>query len=180
MEALRHLRADFASAQREGERAETEAADKRAAAEGRDAARLRPTVRAVRLAAPGGVAAESLTIAPGDELSVHVEIVAPDGLDDWVFGLGFTGPLGQSVFDTNSHLLGVTLPPFRGVRTFVVRLGGLWLGEGRYTGYAAVAGTNLIEMHRLQDGAELVVEADGRAVGTLYASATIELPDPPD
>ncbi len=128
-------------------------------------------VSAVRLL--GGDGAPVRTLVPGGDLVVSVEVSAPDGLADWMLGIGIDTPLGQSVYGTNTKMMGVTMPPLRGTRSFSIRLPGVWLGEGQYSVHGAVAALSGVEIDRRVDAVTFTVEADGRSVGYVHTAPTL-------
>jgi ABC-2 type transport system ATP-binding protein len=160
VDALRYLRADY----------EVTRAQDRARERGAEAAREAGAhVGAVTLAGRDG---EPLTMLhPGDDLFLHIQVDAPQRLDDWVLGIGVDTALGQPVFGTNTKLMGVHLPPLTGTRQFTIRIPGLQLGEGSYSVHAALAEPSGAELDRLIDAAQFRVEADGTAIGFVYARA---------
>jgi ABC-2 type transport system ATP-binding protein len=129
------------------------------------------SVQSVRLS--DGRGAPVTTLAPGSDLVVAVEVSAPDGLSDWMLGIGIDTPLGQAVFGTNTQLMGLTMPPLQGTRTFEIALPGLWLGEGQYSVHGALAANSGIEIDRRSEAATFTVEAAGRSVGYVHAEPTL-------
>ncbi|WNB86310.1 Wzt carbohydrate-binding domain-containing protein [Cellulomonas sp. ATA003] len=106
---------------------------------------------------------------PGTSLTLAVTLDADEPLADPVLGVGIDTPLGQSIFGTNTKLLGQRLPPVHGRATFHFRLNDLRLGEGSYMVHGAVADQAGIELHRLRDAASFAVRADGATVGHVWA-----------
>ncbi|NTW38272.1 MAG: ABC transporter ATP-binding protein [Cellulomonadaceae bacterium] len=164
LESLRVLRADFEQSRREDQakmQATAEAAD--------DAPPLtRTRVTSVAVSTAGRASGESVTIAPGTDVVVTVGVESDVPVDDAFIGIAVNNPLGQSVFGTNTRLMGVSLPPLIGSRSFEFRLPHVGLGEGSYTIDAAVSLPTGHEAHRLVEGAGLVVEASGRTVGYVH------------
>ena len=141
-ESLRVLRAEIEAVraeEREHEREREVQAEQRPVA----------TIGDVRLLDPAGRPVTSLR--PGGDLVLQVEVHAPDGLDDWILGVGIDTPLGQPVYGTNTKLMGVDLPPLRGSQRFSVTLPSLWLGEGQYSVHGALARTSGVEIDRRAD-----------------------------
>ena len=157
LDALRVLRADFEEARRE-EVAKTQD-------EGLSGATTRVTAITV---ATDGEPGRSVTIKPGTDVSVRVRVESDSPLEDWFLGIAVNTPLGQSVFGTNTRLMSVSLPRLSGPAEFEFRLPRVELGEGSYTIDAAVSLPNGTEAHRLVEGASIVVEASGRAVGFVH------------
>ncbi len=129
------------------------------------------TVGSVRLLDSTGAPVK--TVRPGRDLTVSVEVCAPEGLTDWVLGIGIDTTLGQSVYGTNTRLMGLTMPPVSGTRTFAIRLPGVWLGEGQYAVHGALAAVSGVEIDRRADAVTFTVEADGRSVGYLHAEPVL-------
>ena len=124
-------------------------------------------VTAVTVAA-GGAPSTRVSIRPGEDVVVQVRVETDEPLDDWFLGMAINTPLGQSVFGTNTKLMGITLPRITREAEFQFRLPRVELGEGDYSIDAAISLESGIEMHRLVEGARIVVEASGRAVGFLH------------
>ncbi|HEY0188609.1 MAG TPA: ABC transporter ATP-binding protein [Cellulomonas sp.] len=182
-EALRVLRDDFEEARqaditRAQERAEAAAAAAAEAVAAGDGSEEPVEVPGVPAVAPPprarivGVTATTPEGAgemrPGEDVVVRVRVQADQPLEDWVLGFGIDTPLGQSVFGTNTRLLDLRLPRVVGPATFEFRLPALALGEGSYTVHGAIAAKSGLEIHRLVEGARLVVVADGRTVGQIH------------
>jgi ABC-2 type transport system ATP-binding protein len=128
-------------------------------------------VTAVRvLDADGAVVSE---LAPGSDIRVQVDVEAASTLRDWVLGIGIDTPSGQSLYGTNTQLLGERMPAFSGRRTFELQLRNVGLGAGQYQMHGALAVWSGPEIHRLPQAATFNVEADGRSVGLLGASPTL-------
>jgi ABC-2 type transport system ATP-binding protein len=104
---------------------------------------------------------------PGGDLTIEVDVETKAPLDDWVVGVGIDTPSGQNVFGTNTHLLGVRLPPLDGKGTYEVRLRNVFLGAGQYSIHGAIAVWLGPEIHRLSQAATFSVVSDGRSVGLL-------------
>ena len=108
-------------------------------------------------------------VSPGDDLRLEVAVDADSALEDWVLGISINTPSGQSIYGTNTQLLGERMPTLRGRRTFEVRLRNVSLGAGQYEVQGAVAVWSGPEIHRLSQGASFSVTGDGRSVGFLGA-----------
>jgi ABC-type polysaccharide/polyol phosphate transport system ATPase subunit len=158
-DALRLLRADFETV-REEER-ERERSSERATTH---VARARVT--AVSVVDDSG--ARIAAMKPGGDIVIRVDVDAANELSDWILGIGIDTPLGQAVYGTNTKLLGLRMPTFRGRRQFAVRLPSLWLGEGQYMVHGAIAERSGVEIHRLPDAASFAVESDGHSVGYIH------------
>ena len=113
------------------------------------------------------------TVRPGRDLTVSVEVCAPEGLTDWVLGIGIDTVLGQSVYGTNTKLMGLTMPPLSGTRTYAIRLPGVWLGEGQYSVHGALAESSGVEIDRRPEAVTFTVEADGHSIGYLHTEPVL-------
>ncbi|MCZ2823771.1 MULTISPECIES: ABC transporter ATP-binding protein [unclassified Modestobacter] len=129
------------------------------------------TVTAVRLIGDDG--SPITQIAPGDDLRVQVDVEAASTLDDWVLGVGIDTPSGQSLYGTNTQLMGTRMPPLTGRGTFEVQLRNVWLGGGQYEVHGALAVWAGPEIHRLPQAASFSVTTDGRSVGFLGAEPSL-------
>ncbi|MCG2798733.1 MAG: ABC transporter ATP-binding protein [Cellulomonas sp.] len=167
IDALRVLRDDFAEIEREDlarGQAEHHGTTSRPAAE----------VTAVRVAVRGEVV-DSATITPGEDLDVHIQIACNEPLDaGWILGVGIDTALGQPVFGTNSRLLDMPMTSLDRSRTFRYHLRDVALGEGSYWVAAGILDSTGTRVHRLDQGARLVVESSGRSVGFVDIGATLD------
>lgn len=161
-EALKVLRAEFEA---------TRMTDRDRERERQPEAPPAAQVTAVRLL--DGAGRPVTTVPPGGDLVFSVDVSAPSGLSDWMLGIGIDTPLGQAVYGTNTRLMGVSLPPMSGDRTFEITLAGIWLGEGQYSVHGAVAALSGVEIDRRPDAVFFTVEADGHSVGYVYARAVL-------
>lgn len=112
-------------------------------------------------------------IGTGDPLRVRVTIEAPAPLDDWILGFGFDAGNGQTIYGTNSKLLGVTLPAVHGTATFEFDVPAAHLGEGAYTVHGAIADGSGAELHRLREAARLTVTTAGQEIGFVSLGARL-------
>ncbi|MCW2527527.1 MAG: transporter related protein [Pseudonocardiales bacterium] len=166
-DSLKVLRAEFEITREEDREREQENAQTRRPAAAR--------VVATRLQGKDGRLITEVT--PGQDAVVSVTVDAPQGLSDWMLGVGIDTTFGQLVFGTNTKMLGIPMPSFTGVRTFEVDLPALWLGEGQYTLHGAVAAMSGVEIHRLADAQTFLADTGGRSVGYLHAAAAIDNPE---
>jgi len=160
--AARTLREDFEVARQAEQKVEQAAEPHRQA-----------TVTAVRLLGSDGSAVKE--VAPGDDLRVQVDIEAVGTLEDWVLGIGIDTPSGQSIYGTNTQLMGTRMDSLRGRGTFEVRLRNVNLGGGQYQVHGALAVWAGPEIHRLPQAAAFTVESDGRSIGFIGADPSLVL-----
>jgi ABC-2 type transport system ATP-binding protein len=113
---------------------------------------------------------------PDEDLVLRVTVEADEPLDDWVLGVGIDTPTGQSIFGTNTQLMGLRMDRLVGQRQFDVRLSGLRLGEGQYHVHGALAEWDGPAFTVLQAAARLEVDGNGQAVGPVGV-AGIEVED---
>ena len=170
LEALRVLRDDFDATRREdverAQKADTDEPEQRSGPKTR--------VTSMRVSA-GGSSGTTAVIQPGDDVTVAVDIETDTPLERWFLGIAINTPLGQSVFGTNTRLMGIDLPRVSRQASFQFRLPAVALGEGDYTIDAAVALENGLEVHRLVGGARVVVHATGNAVGFVHMEPSFSL-----
>ena len=180
-EALRHLRADFQIIRQEEidrERANSIAAAAAAAPilaidEPGSEPTIAPEPEAPAVAGGRvlGVTLRSAdgklinSIRPGDEMLVTVEVDIEGTVQSGIIGIGIDSSMGQTVFGTNTRMMGVTLPPMSGRTSFTFRLPSVSLGEGEYTILAAVHRDGGMEMHRLRPGVAFSVHGAGQSIG---------------
>jgi ABC-2 type transport system ATP-binding protein len=109
----------------------------------------------------------------GAPLTVRVHVHADELLEDWILGFGIETAVGQSIYGTNSKLLGVHLPALRGALAFDFTIPATDIGEGIYTFIGAVSTQTGVELHRLLEGASLSVAAEGREVGFVHLRTSL-------
>ncbi len=178
MEALRHLRADFQTMrQDEIDRDRATAAAAVAAVAGVQAGDATlAALPAPALIAGGRVVRVTLTsadgqptnsITSGDDMAVTIEVEVDGTVRDGVIGLGIDSSMGQTVYGTNTKMMGLKLPAITGGTAFTFRLPSVRLNEGAYSVIGALAREGGVEMHRFQPGTPLSVRADRHSVGFL-------------
>ena len=164
VDALRHLRADFEVMRQEDITREAQAAHEPVPVS--EAAVV--AVRAVeRTGAP------LVSLRPGDDVQVEVDVDVRGSLPGAVVGFAVESTLGQVVYGTNTRLMNLAVPTLAGPSTFTFRLPNLALGEGQYSVTAAIGRANGIEIHRLPQGATFSVHASGRGVGFLEVDTAL-------
>jgi len=112
-------------------------------------------------------------VRAGEPLTVRVHVQADEPLEQWILGFGIATSVGQSIYGTNSKLLGVPLPPLRGAMAYDFTIPAMDVGEGAYTFNGAVAIQTGAEVHRLLEGASLAVVADGRETGFVHLRTSL-------
>ena len=119
-----------------------------------------------------GVADTKAIVEPGADIiiTVHVETDAP--LERWSLGIAINSPLGQSIFGTNTRMMGIALPTVTKAAQFQFLLPAVSLGEGDFSIDAAISLDNGMEAHRLVGGARLVVHTSGSTVGFVHMVPT--------
>jgi len=109
----------------------------------------------------------------GAPLTVRVHVRANEPLEDWILGFGIQTAVGQSIYGTNSKLMGVPLPALRGALAYDFTIPATDIGEGAYTFIAAVGSRTGAEIHRLIEGPSLTVTADGRETGFVHLRTSL-------
>jgi ABC-2 type transport system ATP-binding protein len=112
-------------------------------------------------------------IRVGDPVTVRVHLRAEEPLDDWILGFGIETSVGQTIYGTNSKLLGVQLPVLSGTLAYDFTIPATDVGEGSYSFHGAIADQTGAEVHRLLEGASLMVSADGRETGFIHLRTTL-------
>ncbi|WP_372594279.1 ABC transporter ATP-binding protein [Actinotalea sp.] len=106
-------------------------------------------------------------------LTVRVHVSSRDRLEGWIVGFGLETSSGQTIYGTNSRLLGVSLPAVTGQAAFDFSIARFCVGEGSYTVHGAVADSTGAELHRLVEGTSVRVAANGSEVGVVHLGATL-------
>jgi ABC-2 type transport system ATP-binding protein len=118
-----------------------------------------------------GVPVEEVPV--GAPLTVGVHVRADEPLENWILGFGIETTVGQSIYGTNSKLLGVHLPELNGALAYDFTIPATDIGEGSYTFNGAIANQAGAELHRLIEGASLNVAADGRETGFVHLRTSL-------
>lgn len=71
-------------------------------------------------------------LMPGERLDLVVDVRTDEPIIKPVLSIEVADRLGNLVFGTDTHMLGVELDPITGARTITVRLERLWLLDGEY------------------------------------------------
>jgi ABC-2 type transport system ATP-binding protein len=109
----------------------------------------------------------------GAPLTVRLHVLAEEPMEDWILGFGIATSVGQTIYGTNSKLLGVHLPVLRGALAYDFTIPATDIGEGAYTFHGAIASQTGAEVHRLLEGASLTVAADGREIGFVHLRTSL-------
>jgi ABC-2 type transport system ATP-binding protein len=109
----------------------------------------------------------------GAPLTIRMHVDADQPLEEWILGFAINTSAGQTIYGTNSKLLGVHLPALRGPRAFDFTIPATDIGEGAYTFHGAISSRTGAELHRLLDGASLMVAADGRETGFVHLRTSL-------
>jgi ABC-2 type transport system ATP-binding protein len=105
------------------------------------------------------------TIAPADAITVRITVESRQQLENWILGLGFDSATGQVIYGTNSRLMNVQLDPLTGTAHYDFDIPRTALGEGTYSISGAVADRAGAELHRMREGAWIVVAGGGTEIG---------------
>ena len=109
----------------------------------------------------------------GVPLTIRMHVEADEPLEDWILGFAINTSAGQTIYGTNSKLLGVHLPALRGPQAYDFTIPATDVGEGAYTFHGAISSRTGAELHRLLDGASLMVAADGRETGFVHLRTSL-------
>jgi ABC-2 type transport system ATP-binding protein len=110
-------------------------------------------------------------IPVGAPLTVRVHVRADEPLEDWILGIAIQTAVGQTIYGTNSKLLGVHLDTLSGAMAYDFLIPATDIGEGSYT-FCAASQTGA-ELHRLIEGASLTVTANGRETGFVHLRTSL-------
>ena len=119
----------------------------------------------------GGVPVEEVPV--GAPLTVRVHVRADEPLENWILGFGIETAVGQSIYGTNSKLLGVHLPALNGALAYDFTIPATDIGEGSYMFHGAIANEAGAEVHKLLEGASLNVAAEGRETGFVHLRTSL-------
>lgn len=116
-------------------------------------------------------------LAPGDPLRIEIDIEATERVEDWSVGIALTNHADQIAFGTNSHLLGITLPPLLGTTTVRYELPAVPLAEDTYHVTAAVHPVSGAEWHRVDRARPFRVFGGVHQDGVAAISPVVSVPD---
>jgi len=163
-DALRVLRSEF-------EQSRHDDIERQQAADQHDSPEIpRAHIEGIEVLSSGTLVRE---VPVGAPLTVRVHVRAEEPLEDWILGFGIETSVGQTIYGTNSKLLGVHLPVLRGVESYDFTIPAADIGEGAYTFHGAIAIQTGAEVHRLLQGASLTVAADGRETGFIHLRTSL-------
>jgi len=163
-DALRVLRSEF-------EQSRHDDIERQQAADQHDSPEIpRAHIEGIEVFSSGTLVRE---VPVGAPLTVRVHVRAEEPLEDWILGFGIETSVGQTIYGTNSKLLGVHLPVLRGVESYDFTIPATDIGEGAYTFHGAIASQTGAEVHRLLQGASLIVAADGRETGFIHLRTSL-------
>lgn len=114
-------------------------------------------------------------LAPGDAMTIEVDVEAANPVDDWVVGIALLNHADLVAYGVNSDLLGVELGPLSGRRTVRFRLPSLPLAEDTYHLTVAVHPKVGPEWHRLDRVRAFRVLSSKRQDGVVYVDPELEL-----
>ena len=168
-DALRVLRSEFEQTRQE------DIERQRATAEvSHEPETPRAEVESIELLSEGRPVSE---VAVGAPLTVRINVRADQPLSDWILGFGIATATGQSIYGTNSKLLGVQLPALVGSASYDFEIPHTHIGEGSHTLHGAIAGQTGAEIHRLIEAATLAVLSEGRETGFVHLQPSLQLGD---
>lgn len=116
-----------------------------------------------------GVPERSVTITPGDALTIDVTLSHPTGLEDWLCAIQIDNEQGQVVFGTGSDKAEIAPGPLRGRATVHLRLPALMLNGGKYFVSAALRDAEGSQIAAKSQAATFNVRSDGVTFGNVYA-----------
>jgi len=161
-DALKILRADF-------EATRQEEITKSQLAEG--AARPLAQITGVALRSDDGETGRP-TLAVGSGLTVAMQVDATTSLSDWILGVGLTTPMGTTLYQTNTKLMGVPPAALLGTGKYEFHLSDLPLGEGDYAVQASIQLLDGTDVHLVPEAATFSVRGDGSSLGPLSVPIT--------
>lgn len=164
-DALKILRADF-------EATRQEEITKSQAAEG--AARPLAQITGVALRSDDGETGRP-TLAVGSGLTIAMQIDATTRLTDWILGVGLTTPMGTTLYQTNTKLMGIPPAPLLGTGKYEFHLADLPLGEGDYSVQASIQLLDGTDVHLVPEAANFSVRGDGSSLGPLSVPITFAM-----
>jgi len=115
------------------------------------------------------------TLAVGSGLTVAIQVDATTRLVDWILGVGLTTPMGTTLYQTNTKLMGVPPLPLLGTGRYEFHLADLPLGEGDYAVQASIQLLDGTDVHLVPEAAVFSVRGDGSSLGPLSVPITFAM-----
>lgn len=117
--------------------------------------------------------AEVHELAPGQELTLVVDVEMIRPIERWAIGFSVDSSLGQIALASNTDMLGIELAPLRASRTVTISFTTDGLSPGAYSVNVNASGISEPTSHGLMNGAEFEVLGDIRSVGPVATSVRI-------
>ena len=169
-DALRVLRSEFEQERQDDIERQHATEQKRATEQSETTELPRARIERVEVLSGGTPVGE---VPVGAPLTVRVHVRADEPLEDWILGFGIQTAVGQSIYGTNSRMMGVHLPALRGALAYDFTIPAIDIGEGTYIVHAAIASQTGVEIHHPVEGASLTVTADGRETGFVHLRTSL-------
>nr|WP_157453777.1 ABC transporter ATP-binding protein [Cellulomonas sp. Root485] len=131
-----------------------------------DATESPASITDVQVTDPDG--APLLAIGPDQPVRFRIGIEAHEPIDDYVVGLALTDNMERLVYGTNTHMLGITVPPANGKHWVEFAVDRLPVVEGQYYVTAAVHPQRGAEWHRVDRAAVVRVRTTASEVGVVH------------
>lgn len=118
--------------------------------------------------------AQDKPLAPGDPLSIDIDIAVAEGVElhDWVCGIQIDNTAGQMVYITTTSRSGDELGPLIGKRRVRLDLAGARFGPGKYFVNVSIMNTAGVHLHDLVQATAFDSADDRRMVGSVHAVPT--------
>ena len=112
------------------------------------------------------------TLTAGSGLTIAMQVEATTRLTGWLLGVGLTTPMGTTLYQTNTTLMGVPPHPLLGTGRYEFHLADLPLGEGDYAVQASIQMLDGTDVHLVPEAAHFSVRGDGSSQGFLRVPIT--------
>jgi ABC-2 type transport system ATP-binding protein len=132
-----------------------------------------PTYAKITGVSLDGGRSEDIVLAPGDPLTIEVDLYHPAVVEEWLCAVQIDNEQGQVVFGTGTDHAPVAPGPLRGARTVSVALPSLMLGNGKYFVSVALLDGAGRQLAARSQACSFNVRTDGSTFGTLYARPSI-------
>jgi ABC-2 type transport system ATP-binding protein len=132
-----------------------------------------PDIQVVDVRLNQGTSVPRLT--PGDRLTIDIDIIAREALDDYIVGFSLHNHADAVVYGVNTGLMGVALGPIEGKRTIRFQLPEVPLAEDTYSVSAAVAPSVGPIWHQLDRARSFRVLSDVSQIGVVYIATKAEV-----
>lgn len=136
-----------------------------------------PTHAKILAVTLNGGRTEGVELAPGDPLSIEMDLFHPTGVDGWLCAVQIDNEHGQLIFGTGTDHAPADPGTLVGRRRVFINLPGLMLGGGKYFVSVVLLDEVGRQLAARSQACSFNVRTDGTTFGTLYSRPTFSFPE---